>query len=207
MSLFVDGQKLITENNLYIPNPNLIQQSKNYEIFSLLYSENFKMGQSFKTVAQKSDTYISCYSTSNPNNWGVKHEDGTTFVPVMPNTTYTASFWIKSGTKPKDNLGTVMAQSSDSSLMSTAYQLSVKNLGNDEYKFYGTFTTPNTTQSLNFDVAYLRLDTLFDLTSSFDFCFEKIKLEYGSRSTDWTPSPEELVTQSDLDNLKSKLGG
>lgn len=204
---YINGEKLLTESNLYIPNPNLIQQSKNYEIFSALYGGNFKMGQSFKTVAQKSDAYVSCYSTSNSNNWGIKHESGTTYVPVMPNTTYTASFWIKSSIKPKDDLGIATAQSSDGSLMSMAYNLSVKNLGNDEYKFYGTFTTPNTTQSLDFDVAYLILDTLFDLTSSFDFCFEKIKLEYGSRSTDWTPSPEELVTQSDLDNLKSKLGG
>lgn len=204
---YLNGEKLITESNLYIPNPNLIQQSKSYEICSYIYGENFKMGQSFKTVPQKATQYVSCYSTSNSNNWGVKHENSTTFVSVMPNTTYTASFWIKSSIKPKDNLGTATAQSSINSLMSISYQLSVKNLGNDEYKFYGTFTTPNTTQSLDFDVAYLRLDTLFDLTSSFDFCFEKIKLEYGSRSTDWTPSPEELVTQSDLDDLKSSPRG
>lgn len=194
---YADGNKLGLAKD--ITNPNLIQKSDRFTLNGTPALGIFKMGKENKSVVA-ANSYNALWSPSGYDNWGEYHAD-TTFIELLPNKAYTFTLWLRTDTTVQDKVDAFFYNKSG---IKKPYTLNKISLGNNEYKYFGTFITPNTDPSYCF--LYLDANTLFaDLTKSFTFCFERMKLEEGTESTAWIPAQEELATKSDLDDLKAQI--
>lgn len=195
MSIFVDKHELVEKKD--IVNPNLIQQSTSLVLNGYpALPEDFRIGKTYKTqINEKGPNYNAVWALSSNGNWGEYYE-GSTFIKLFPNETYTFSIWLKSDAKIKSN---PTAFNYNKSHLKQTFNLSVESYGGNEYKLYGTFKANSTDPT--YCLVYFDLATLFDLTKSFNICIEKVKLERGTLST----ALGELVFKSDYDKLLGRV--
>lgn len=181
-------------------NPNLIQRSDKFALNgSNPLNYDFKMGQNIKSVVDN-NSYAAVWAKSGKGNWGIEKGDSD-YVQLESNTTYTFSAWIQcDGVLQSSPWGWY---SNMSGAVKQKIMFNVVSLGKNEYKFYSTFTTPATDPT--YAISYFAINSFFDTSKSFNFCYERMKLEVGAESTSWCPAPEELITKSDLDDLKAQI--
>lgn len=130
------------------------------------------------TVEADTDGWFKVTSTGHTSSrWGIY----ATFSGYEQNTEYTMSVYMKTGTNKAylsigyDNWGTFVKESTD---VGTKYSY--------------TFNTGSNTGTMRI---YIHMYP----TANGNYCYIKLpKLEKGNKATDWTPAPEDMVSQSDL---------
>lgn len=133
----------------------------------------------------------------------------TQLIQVLPNTTYTLSFWLQYLFNPKNTYLFCVEYKDQGDTPTAKYCDHAWNdfpntLGNSDKQL--TFTTQPDCRYLKIYVRNNGIDGTFTV--------KNLKLERGNIATEWSPNYADYAMQSDLDalkatvdQLKSKLGG
>lgn len=181
-------------------NPNLLKNSKNYEVTGPFEPKKISFGQ-FTSIDLSRNT-DSLYLTDSQVNDGI-HVNASTYFGIEKNTYYTETLWFTTDTAINPDFTNSMRFSSTTGANIAMSDVNFKNLGNNHYKVSGYFDSKNNT---DVDLAYIsRFVTALKVVSSIKVRFDALKLEKGQTSTDWCPSYLDYAKQSDVDELRTEI--
>lgn len=194
--IYLDGQKLALAKD--VVKPNLLLNSKHCEM-------NTPAGQyafgKFFTIS--SNHQGSIYLTDSNVNNGI-HAGGTTYFVKDKNIAYTQTLWFTTNVSIKPNFASNLKAVDKENTKTIAFSnVQTKQVGVNQYMVSGFVSDPSLK---NFDISYImNFYNCLNVTTPIQVRFDALKIEEGTESTDWCPAMEEIVTKSDLDDLKAEI--
>ena len=114
----------------------------------------------------------------------------TFFYTLTKGATYTQTIWLETDAVVK-KLNAILITWCTYGSGHDAQPATLVRIGQNRYKIVSTYTWPGKSDNNVRLFGIFYLGSTFDLTTGTYLKFGKLKLEYGSVSTDWSPAPEE----------------